>query len=103
MQQIRAGKLCLFCDRAFDSGESAVKHMIDKSHCKIRWENEEDLLEFEDFYDFSSSSQGQESEAGEKEDIEKGTMEYLESGQLLLSDPDGTKRKIGLVSFSRMR
>lgn len=52
------GNMCLYCNgrgRGFATGEAARKHMIDKSHCKVAYESEEDRLELSDFYDFTSS------------------------------------------------
>ena len=52
------GNMCLYCNgkgRGFASGEAARKHMIDKSHCKMAYETDEERLEFSDFYDFTSS------------------------------------------------
>lgn len=56
--KISIGNMCLYCNgkgRGFLSGEAARKHMIDKSHCKIAYDMEEDRLELSDFYDFTSS------------------------------------------------
>jgi len=51
------GKMCLLCNyssKQFHSVSAAQKHMVDKGHCTL--DNEKDaLLEFSDFYDFSSS------------------------------------------------
>ena len=49
---------CLWCNekgRRFYSTKAAQRHMLDKGHCKIAHETSEDLLEFEDFYDFTAS------------------------------------------------
>ncbi|UZJ53070.1 hypothetical protein CBS101457_002390 [Exobasidium rhododendri] len=56
--KICVGNMCLYCNgrgRGFASGEAARKHMIDKSHCKVAYEAEEDVFEYSDFYDFTSS------------------------------------------------
>jgi pre-60S factor REI1 len=48
--------MCLSCDtsgRHFSSMEAARKHMIDKSHCKLPYEDGPDE-ELADFYDFTS-------------------------------------------------
>jgi pre-60S factor REI1 len=56
--KVTVGHLCLYCNgrgRSFNSAEAAQKHMVDKSHCKVAYEREQDQLELSDFYDFSSS------------------------------------------------
>jgi pre-60S factor REI1 len=56
--KIAIGHICLYCNgrgRGFASREAAQGHMIDKGHCKIAYDAEEDRLELGDFYDFSSS------------------------------------------------
>jgi pre-60S factor REI1 len=42
-------------DREFRTVDAVRKHMIDKSHCKIAYDTESDMLEISDYYDFSSS------------------------------------------------
>ncbi|KAG8761059.1 hypothetical protein FRC14_007840 [Serendipita sp. 396] len=41
--------------REFRSLEGTRRHMIDKTHCKIAYETEEERLELSDYYDFTSS------------------------------------------------
>ncbi|CEH19573.1 C2H2-type Zn-finger protein [Ceraceosorus bombacis] len=56
--KVSVGHLCLFCNgrgRGFNSAEAARSHMLDKGHCKIAYDSDEDMLELSDFYDFSSS------------------------------------------------
>jgi len=53
-EKISIGNVCLYCNetgRAFHSMESVQAHMRDQSHCKLKYEEEID--EYEDFYDFS--------------------------------------------------
>lgn len=56
-QRVGQGRLCMWCGhlgRRFPTTESVQKHMIDKGHCKMFHEGEV-LLEYSDFYDYSSS------------------------------------------------
>lgn len=56
--KVCVGNICLYCNgkgRGFGTGEAVRKHMVDKSHCKVAYEAEEDKLELSDFYDFTSS------------------------------------------------
>lgn len=51
--------MCLFCDdrgKRFQSLEAVRKHMVSKSHCKLRLGDGEGAAEeeLEEFYDFSS-------------------------------------------------
>ena len=103
---MRVGKLCLYCDKAFHSGNAAIAHMVDKSHCKIRWDSDEDMEEYEDFYDFSkATTQGEESNGLNDEDSSEaqamGTMEHLSSGELKFTDADGSVRLIGTREFRK--
>jgi len=57
-EKIVVGNVCIYCNakgREFRTLDAVRKHMLDKSHCKIAYENQEDKLEISDYYDFSSS------------------------------------------------
>ncbi|KAI8621834.1 C2H2 type zinc-finger-domain-containing protein [Chytriomyces sp. MP71] len=72
-EKISVGNVCIFCNgkgRALHSLEAVRKHMIDKGHCKIEYENGGEL-EVGDFYDFSST--WQDDEDAEDDD---GNMEW---------------------------
>mmetsp|Transcript_35355 Transcript_35355/g.56435 ORF Transcript_35355/g.56435 Transcript_35355/m.56435 type:complete len:357 (-) Transcript_35355:2476-3546(-) len=88
-QKVKAGKLCLFCDKPFATGQATIQHMVDKSHCKIPWDTADDVEEYEDFYDYSSLY---ETDTGKK----KGKMnaEMLDSGELLLVNNETNERKV---------
>ncbi|KAI3890097.1 hypothetical protein MKW92_012585 [Papaver armeniacum] len=52
--------MCLYCNdrcQPFNSLEAVRKHMVSKSHCKVRYGDggEDEEAELEDFYDYSSS------------------------------------------------
>ncbi|XP_014482241.1 PREDICTED: zinc finger protein 622 [Dinoponera quadriceps] len=56
-EKIFAGYMCIWCNdsgKAFKSADGARTHMLDKGHCKMLHEGEA-LLEYSDFYDYSSS------------------------------------------------
>jgi pre-60S factor REI1 len=70
-EKIVIGNICLFCPdggREFSSLEAVRKHMIDKGHCKIAFETNEDLAELSEYFDW-----GQEDEESEWEDAEDGS------------------------------
>ena len=102
-QKVLLGRTCLYCERTFRSASACRQHMVDKSHCKIKYDDQEDMNEFADFYDFSSSydddgeAEGDASEAGD-EDVEIGDsgVEVLPSGELLITGPDGTRKTLGV-------
>ncbi|KAG6332700.1 hypothetical protein ID866_6391 [Astraeus odoratus] len=57
-EKIAVGNICIFCNgrgRELHTLEAVRKHMLDKGHCKIAYDTEEDRLEISDFYDFSNS------------------------------------------------
>lgn len=56
--KVSVGNVCLWCNgkgRGFHNLGAVQKHMMDKSHCKVAYETQEEQLEFSDFYDFRSS------------------------------------------------
>nr|SVE78865.1 EOG090X06E3 [Daphnia lumholtzi] len=56
-ERVGQGHICMWCGhlgRQFPSTEAVQKHMIDKGHCKMFHEGDV-LLEYSDFYDYSSS------------------------------------------------
>lgn len=56
--KVSVGNVCLWCNergRTFHDLGAVQKHMIDKSHCKVAYDTQEDQLELSDFYDFRSS------------------------------------------------
>ena len=51
------GKICLLCNnrsRQFRTIQACQEHMVDKGHCMLDYEGDA-MLEYADFYDFSSS------------------------------------------------
>jgi pre-60S factor REI1 len=57
-EKIAVGNVCIYCNgkgREFRTLDAVRKHMVDKSHCKIAYDTENDMLEISDYYDFSSS------------------------------------------------
>ncbi|KAK9760903.1 pre-60S factor rei1 [Basidiobolus ranarum] len=57
-EKISVANICLYCNgkgRTYRTLEAVRGHMVDKGHCKIASEKEDDLLEISDYYDFTSS------------------------------------------------
>jgi pre-60S factor REI1 len=70
-EKVAVGNVCLFCNgrgREFRTLDAVRKHMVDKSHCKIAYEAEADMLEVADFYDFTKSYPDWEERAQKKEE-----------------------------------
>lgn len=56
-EKVGVGNMCLYCNdkgKNFFSIEAVQNHMVDKGHTKINYEGDA-VLEYADFYDFSSS------------------------------------------------
>ena len=56
-EKVGMGNMCLYCNdkgKSFFSLEAVQSHMVDKGHSKMNYE-EDAVLEYADFYDFSSS------------------------------------------------
>lgn len=66
-EQISVYNCCIYCNercRAYKSLEAVRKHMIDKGHCRIYFNPEEELEIFQ-FYDYSDFYETDEEENGE--------------------------------------
>ena len=54
-EKVIVGNICLYCpggSREFGSVEAVRRHMIDKSHCKMAFETDDDRIEMSDFYTY---------------------------------------------------
>ncbi|WFD49852.1 pre-60S factor rei1 [Malassezia furfur] len=73
--KVSVGNVCLWCNgrgRGFHDLGAVQQHMLDKSHCKVAYDSQEDQLEFADFYDFRASYpdyQKKQQAAAEWEDV----------------------------------
>jgi pre-60S factor REI1 len=53
-EKVVIGNLCLYCPnggKEFGSVDAVRKHMIDKAHCKMAYQTEEDQAEVQEFYE----------------------------------------------------
>lgn len=69
-ERIHIGNMCLFCSKTFRDGRRAQQHMLDKGHCMMNMEDED---EYVDFYDFSKTYKDHPlliKQEGEEEDAE---------------------------------
>ena len=83
-EKVKLGGICLYCQKQLAPGRPCQNHMMNKSHCKIAYEDDIDMDEYEDFYDFSSSY-GDE-EMGEDGSLVGRTLEISPIGELVLLD-----------------
>ena len=93
-EKVKIGGICLYCQKQLTPGKSCQNHMINKSHCKIAYEEDIDLDEFEDFYDFSSLYEDISDE--DDEDSNGDNLQISSIGELIL--PDG--RTVGNREFN---
>ncbi|VDK51591.1 unnamed protein product [Anisakis simplex] len=85
--KVGSGNICLLCNekgKRFRSMDACQKHMRDKAHCRVAHEGMA-MLEFEEFYDYSSMYPEGTEEGGEPNDIliEDGYSLILPSGARL--------------------
>lgn len=108
--KITKGFMCLYCDergKQFHSVEAVRKHMINKSHCKLRYGDGEGIAEeeLEDFYDFSRSYKAAESSQELALHDEAKPLVSLASGghELVIKsgDEEGTMKRIGSRDMAR--
>ena len=86
-EKIWVGHVCLWCDKAFRSGEATATHMTIKGHCRIPWDYEDEVDEYSDYYDFAAQQQ-QQQQQGEA---------YVDplTNELVLVEADGTEQRFG--------
>ncbi len=77
-EKVKIGGICLYCQKQLRPGTPCQNHMINKSHCKLIYDDDIDMDEYGDFYDFSSSYSDDESEGNE--------AQISDIGELVLSD-----------------
>ena len=54
-EKIGVGNTCIYCGKSFQTPEGTRAHMLDKGHCKMAYSSSSEILEYSDFYDFTSS------------------------------------------------
>lgn len=75
-EKVKLGNFCLYCNgkgKAFRDYHDVQKHMTALSHCKLPYDDDEDIEELIDFYDFSAqykSNKVKAITAGGEEDVE---------------------------------
>ncbi|TXT13459.1 hypothetical protein VHUM_00826 [Vanrija humicola] len=97
-EKVALGNLCLYCPnggKEFGSVEAVRKHMIDKSHCKIAYDTDEDRVELSDYYNFGGADESDWEDVEDETDGEpqNAGMPHLTADGLSLTLPSG--RTIG--------
>jgi hypothetical protein len=83
-EKVKIGNFCLYCQRQFRTREACHRHMIDKSHCKLAYEEGVDYDEYEDFYDFDLIEEYRNLPRDENGDIVEKVAYTNEIGELVL-------------------
>ncbi|OQR91227.1 hypothetical protein THRCLA_22482 [Thraustotheca clavata] len=97
IEKVKLGHYCLYCNtkgKVFRTYQDAQKHMIDRSHCKLIYEEDNDLYEYEEFYDFSTSYGKNEEEWEDVEEVD------VEDGEEVDEDDEDELAKIKTISIS---
>ena len=68
---------CLYCHKSKNTAEAIQGHMRDSGHCRIAFEEETDMIEVGQFYDFRSTYSDEETE---KDDDQTSAEEVDEDG-----------------------
>eukprot|EP00941_MAST-03F_sp_MAST-3F-sp1_P001112 g1112.t1 len=95
-EKVGIGHMCLYCQRGFSSAKACQQHMIDSSHCKMLYDIDVDMDEYEEFYDFSSSWAGV--APGLDGALSEKRIEIESSGELRLEDG----RLVGHRDYNRV-
>ncbi|KAI3908703.1 hypothetical protein MKW92_020975 [Papaver armeniacum] len=92
--------MCLYCNdrcQPFNSLEAVRKHMVSKSHCKVRYGDggEDEEAELEDFYDYSTSYVDQDGEQLVSSDDMSNIVELGSGGsELVITRKTDTKTSV---------
>nr|AFK41799.1 unknown [Lotus japonicus] len=107
--KVKRDYMCLYCnDRCypFSSLEAVRKHMVAKSHCKVHFGDgdDEEEVELEDFYDYSSSYADEQGEQLVVSGDTTNNIELFGGSELVISRKSGDKtstRTLGSREFLR--
>ncbi|KAK8789800.1 hypothetical protein WA158_006580 [Blastocystis sp. Blastoise] len=86
-EKISRGCFCLYCNRGFHDANSVRQHMLDASHSKIKYEEDDEVDEYAPFYDYST----------QEDTLDEDSIGVSYTGELCL--PDG--RLVGHRSLFR--
>lgn len=69
-EKVLIGNTCLYCNKQKGGLDGVRTHMRDKGHCMIAFENEEEMLEVGEFYDFRSTYDDDEWESEDEDELD---------------------------------
>jgi pre-60S factor REI1 len=93
-EKIKLGHYCLYCEKMFPTWQGVQKHMIDKEHTKIRYE-EGYWEEVDPFYDFTRADTKFVGEGGDDMDEDDGWEDIPEDGEQVDKEMyDGYEKEI---------
>ena len=81
-EKIAIGNICVYCNKDFRTMDAVRKHMLDKGHCKIAYDTEDERLEVSDYYDFTSSYPDAQKKKVDSEDDEEWEDMDVEDGNV---------------------
>merc|ERR1712137_118569 len=84
-EKVGTGNACLFCNRIFGDAEAVGNHMRSLSHAKLKFDDE-DMEEYEEFYDYSKTWDAIE---GEEDFDENAEITPDQQKQLILKSGKG--------------
>lgn len=99
--KVGQGHMCLWCSekgKSFQSAGAVQQHMVDKGHCRLRHEGET-LVEYADFYDYSTSYP--EGEGEQEPDAEVNLTNLDDSGYQLVLPSGATIGHRSLLRYYR--
>ncbi|KAI8086619.1 zinc finger protein 622-like protein, partial [Halteromyces radiatus] len=77
--KIQSDYMCLYCNKTLKSAQAAMSHMVNKGHCKMAYDDTEDVDALLRYYDFGSP-------LNENDDDVSTTTIASEEGELILHD-----------------
>ena len=80
---------CLYCHQTKSSSEAIQSHMRDLGHCKIAFEDEVDMIEVGQFYDFRSTYSDDEMDGDDGDDETTGEDGWEDESETGSDDVDG--------------
>ncbi|EJD75085.1 hypothetical protein LOAG_17697 [Loa loa] len=94
--KVGSGNVCLVCNerKKFCSLDACQKHMRDKGHCRVA-RSVEEMIEFEDFYDYSSIYP--------EEDVDKSSIVLMDDGYTLTLPSGAIIGHRSLLRYYRQR
>jgi pre-60S factor REI1 len=96
-QKIGIGRMCLYCNGrgklAYPSVHAAWQHMHSKGHCKLRFDDEEDIEEYYSFYDFPEFPYSDDDEETESDSVPQQNADNADAPTAMITDQDAKQSR----------